>query len=116
MTLEILFTFFYKTRYSNEEVNSTEPHPSVSVPRSLSYAKKNKALDQVVVDDADADVDEKIFAWKSFDRKLFQMTIIITTLIAYCARRRSAESRVTRLGDFLPIGLLLEAHYDFLKR
>ena len=25
-------------------------------------------------------------------------------------------SRVTRLGDFLPIGLLLEVHYDFLKR
>jgi hypothetical protein len=23
--------------------------------------------------------------------------------------------RVTRLGDFLPFGLLLEAHYDFLK-
>jgi hypothetical protein len=25
-------------------------------------------------------------------------------------------SRVTRLGNFLPIGLLLVAHYDFLKR
>jgi hypothetical protein len=24
-------------------------------------------------------------------------------------------ARVTRLGNFLPIGLLLEAHYDFLK-
>jgi hypothetical protein len=24
-------------------------------------------------------------------------------------------SRVTRLGNFSPIGLLLEAHYDFLK-
>jgi len=23
---------------------------------------------------------------------------------------------MTRLGNFLPIGLLLEAHYDFLKR
>jgi hypothetical protein len=23
--------------------------------------------------------------------------------------------RVTRLGNFLPVGLLLEAHYDFLK-
>ncbi len=25
-------------------------------------------------------------------------------------------TRVTRLGDCSPIGLLLEAHYDFLKR
>ncbi len=24
--------------------------------------------------------------------------------------------RVTRLGDFLPIGLLLEGHYDFLEK
>jgi len=45
----------------------------------LSVAKKNKELDQVVVDDADADVDEKIFAWKSFDRKLFLMTLITIT-------------------------------------
>ncbi len=61
------------------EVNSTETHPSVSVPRSLSETKKNKDLDQVVVDDADADVDEKIFAWKSFDRKWFLMTLITIT-------------------------------------
>ncbi len=25
-------------------------------------------------------------------------------------------TRVTRLGNFMPIGLLLEAQYDFLKR
>jgi hypothetical protein len=29
--LKTLFTFFYKTRYLNEEVNRTEPSPSVSV-------------------------------------------------------------------------------------
>ncbi len=30
--LKTLFTFFYKTCYLNEEVNCTEPLPSVSVP------------------------------------------------------------------------------------
>jgi hypothetical protein len=28
---------------------------------------------------------------------------------------RLLANRVTRLGDFSPIGLLLEAHYDFFK-
>ncbi len=30
--LQLLFNFFYKTSYLNEEVNSTEPSPSVSFP------------------------------------------------------------------------------------
>jgi len=30
--LKIVFTFFYKTSYLNEEVNCTEPSPSVSIP------------------------------------------------------------------------------------
>jgi hypothetical protein len=30
--LKILFIFFYKTSYFNEEVNCTEPYPSVSIP------------------------------------------------------------------------------------
>ncbi len=30
--LQTLFTFFYKTRYLNEEVNCTEPSPLVSIP------------------------------------------------------------------------------------
>jgi hypothetical protein len=33
-TLKILFSFFYKTSYLNEEVNCTELFPSVSVPCS----------------------------------------------------------------------------------
>jgi len=36
LILQELFDFFYKTSYLNEEVNSTEPSPSVSVPWSLS--------------------------------------------------------------------------------
>ncbi len=35
-------------------------------------------------------------------------------LIENCQKARRGN-RVTRLGDFLPIGLLLEAHYDCLK-
>jgi hypothetical protein len=30
--IKLLFDFVYKTRYLNEEVNCTEPPPSVSVP------------------------------------------------------------------------------------
>jgi hypothetical protein len=30
--MKIFFTIFYKTRYLNEDVNRTEPFPSVSVP------------------------------------------------------------------------------------
>jgi len=30
--LEILFTFFYKTSYPTEEINCTQPAPSVSIP------------------------------------------------------------------------------------
>jgi hypothetical protein len=30
--------------------------------------------------------------------------------------KKIITSRVTKLGNFEPIGLLLEAHYDFLKR
>jgi hypothetical protein len=30
--LKILFFLFYKTSYYNEEVNCTEPFPSVSIP------------------------------------------------------------------------------------
>jgi hypothetical protein len=37
--LKILFQFFYKTSYLNEEVNCTEPSPSVSIP-----CKGRKAL------------------------------------------------------------------------
>jgi hypothetical protein len=30
--MNIFFTFVYKTRYLNEDVNRSEPFPSVSVP------------------------------------------------------------------------------------
>jgi hypothetical protein len=32
LTMQTLFTFFYKTSYLNEEVNGTEQSPSVSFP------------------------------------------------------------------------------------
>ncbi len=36
---KILFFHFYKTSYLNEEVNSTEPSPSVSIPCSTWYSE-----------------------------------------------------------------------------
>jgi hypothetical protein len=36
-TQKILLFFFYKTSYSNKEVNRTEPSPSVSAPRKDLY-------------------------------------------------------------------------------
>ncbi len=37
-------------------------------------------------------------------------------LLQSVLKKLSVFIRVTRLGKFLPIGLLLEARYDFLKR
>jgi hypothetical protein len=35
--LNILFKFFYQTSYFNEEVNCTDPSPSVSIPCDTDY-------------------------------------------------------------------------------
>ncbi len=45
--MEIVFTFFYKTSYLNEEVNCTEPFPLVGVPctdRCIVHFKTIKIL------------------------------------------------------------------------
>jgi hypothetical protein len=39
LKLKIVFTFVYKTSYLNEEVNCTEPSPSVGVPCCLDSFK-----------------------------------------------------------------------------
>ena len=60
------------------------------------------------------------FSYESFLRSFYVLTIWVCNFLAKGFWRKSCSQNDgeidTRLGDFEPIGLLLEAHYDFLKR
>jgi hypothetical protein len=43
------------------------------------------------------------------------LTTVESGWLIEISQKARRGNRVTRLGDFLPIGLLLEAHYDLLK-